>query len=379
VQQNESESMSSISQIVRDRDTVNALYLRGTLTPLNSAPGAETPKDLKLDAQGNHAIIILQTWPSGTEDGALSVIDVSHPSKPQVVGQTSIEQPREMAINNNFVYTAGGTAFRVVDISVRTNPQRVGSATAGNDLFSVDVDSAGSRAYCADNASSGGIVVFDVTTPSSPSSVTVNGDATGFNAGSVRLDEARNILFATDSSNNAIKAFDTQSGPPLNQLGNLSVSVPQDLVYLALDTANNLAFVGEFGTTDDDVIAMIDITDPSNMQEIDRFIVNPSVSDPSLQAIQVYDSKLYVSHAEGGSNETAFLSVLQYTRDGFGKPVRFFTGNVQDFAKVQIGRPGLGPIDGFDVRDNTIYAPLLNANDGRGALVIPQEIQLIKR
>jgi hypothetical protein len=265
------------------------------------------------------------------------------------------------------------------------NPQLVGcfGMPGPGEFFDVTVNTYGTRTYCADV--NNGIAAFDTTNKANPIQISTSSDATGFGAGKARLDRNRNILFATDFQNMALKAFDTQTNPPLSLIGSTTTPTPNQLVYLSLDQSNNIAFVAEFGGTKDTIIKMIDVSNPANMQEIDETRINPISSTASIQAIQTYNNKLYVSHAEGNNNQTAFLSIIPYAQKGFAPPLPVFSGNVPGYSKVQIAATGDGPIDGLAINDDILYLPLLNSDflrrDGtvdqdRGNLVIAQLINI---
>jgi len=358
--------------------SVDALQLRSSLTPIHSVE-VTRPRDIEIDSSGNYAVVVFN---SGVGNGGLSIIDISDPDTPQLVGDTLVGERTAIVINGDFAYTSGttptiggGGRLAIVDISDTTNPTVVGADIKGSQLFSLDVDNAATRAYCADTFDDG-VVLFDITDKTNPTPIPVDAAATGFGAGNARLDESRNILFVTDFENHKLKVFDTQSNPPLAFVGEVSLSLSTLPVYIAtLDPPQNLAFVSEF---EGEKIAIIDIADPVNMQEIDTLFVNAAASTAwQLEKIHADNGKLYVSYAEGGgplSSGDAFISVIPYTRNGFQELDRFFHDSVLEVPKVLVGQPNVGPIDGFTMRDGHIYATLLNANIQRGALVIIDEI-----
>jgi len=247
---------------VQDRallEEVNAFRMLSTLTPLHSDPIVKKPRDITIDGTGNHVIVVLQERPGGIENGGLSVIDVANPFQPMVIGETFVDQPTEVLAVGDFAFTCGvqpfaGTgALRIVDVSTLSNPTLVGSANVGGQLFALAVEPSGNRVYCAETGSLG-VVAFDTTNKTSPSAISVSSDASGFGAGQVRFDPNRNIVFATDFANRLLKAFDTQSSPPLQLIGQISLPSPQLLVYLTLDIEQHFAFVGEFGGAGDTLI-----------------------------------------------------------------------------------------------------------------------------
>lgn len=365
------------------RQSVDSLRLISSLVDLSAFSAVKKPKDIAIDDSGNFVALVFQEKIGPGQNGGFLMIDVSNPFQPNVVGETAVDQPREVVITGDYAFTVGTTPFtsngslRIVDISNVTDPVLVGSRNPGSQIFSVDTDLVGDRTFCADTST--GVFMFDTTDKSNPVPLSVSSDAQGFGAAHVRLDKNRDILFVTDFFNQELKAFDTTSSPPLSLIGSISLPVPLNLVYLTLDVNNNFAFVGEFGGGGDTEIKMVDISDPVDMRLIDVININTvSNNAPSLQGIQVHDGVLYVSHAEGSGSSRAYISMLRYTPDGFTRVTPFFTNNIQDFPKVQIGEIGDGPIDGMALSGDFLYLPLLNASGQNGNFVIVKHINLLK-
>jgi len=364
-------------------NTIAAIRLISDVTPLHSNPSIQEPKDVTLHGSGDYVVVGLQVGSSGSGlTGGLSVIDVTNVFQPSVVSELLVEKPIEVAINGDFVFISGSAddssddAFTIVDITNKAAPSIAGSTDPGAQLFAIAVESSGDRAYAADvDSSNPGVTRYDTSTKSSPTTMNTTSN---FDARSVRL-AIGGTVFVTDNTNKELKAFDA---PLNNQLGAISISVSggTNLGLLTLDTEKNLAFVGEsgpLGTTGDNTITMVDITDPANMQIMDTIDVNDVSTTPSLQAMQVHNGQLFVSHAEGSSNETAFVSIIPYKREKFLPPEPIFTGDVNNAPKVHIGSTGDGPVDGLALHNKSLFFPLLSANGQRGSLVVTEELDLI--
>lgn len=363
----------------QNTDIIHALRLFSETTPVDTNPDLRKANDVELDETGNFIIGVSEENPPGSEPGGLWIIDISDKLNPTLVSNIDLYWPYEVRIYKDFAFTPGNDGrFRIVNIANKAAPFISGGLTvSGNQqLFAIDINTDGTRAYCAGTSgSSVGVYEFDTTDKTNPSILNTSSD---FGAGSVRLDTKRNILFATEySTPKKLKAFDTTNN--LAFLGEVELTAPNLLVYLTLDIDRQRAFVGEFAGAGDTRIIMVDISDPSNMTVLDTFTIPSSDPNASLQAIRVYQGLLYVSFATGPSNGNAFLSIVSYGPQKFNDPRVFITEDRYLDQKIQIGDDGDGPIEGFRIKDDFLYLPLRRANSLQSKLTIAQRFDVLIR
>ncbi len=101
------------------------------------------------------------------EGSYLTIIDISNPAKPLVLGKTQPmpEIVQDIFVLDNFAYVAdGGSGLRVMNISNSTAPVEVGFYDTQGTALNVHV--VGNMAYVADWI--GGLRLLDVTNPSAP-------------------------------------------------------------------------------------------------------------------------------------------------------------------------------------------------------------------
>jgi hypothetical protein len=99
----------------------------------------------------------------------LHIINVADPSAPATVGFYDAPGSRDVAVAGNYGYVANGSeVLRVVDVSIPTTPTEVGFYKQTSTSAS-RVDVAGGYAYVA--AGDEGLRIVDVSTPSDPTEV----------------------------------------------------------------------------------------------------------------------------------------------------------------------------------------------------------------
>lgn len=112
--------------------------------------------------------------------GGLQVIDVRNPANPTLAGHYSVSNCafNDVAISGNNAYITDGYQglFQVVNISVPANPVLVGTGYTGyGDPLKVSIS--GNYAYVG--AGSGGVAVYDITSPTDPGLVAQYHGCTG--------------------------------------------------------------------------------------------------------------------------------------------------------------------------------------------------------
>jgi len=83
--------------------------------------------------QGNYAYI--------GEGARLTILNISDPHNPAVVGKTSLMQAvvRDVAVSGDYAYVADGSSLRVIDVSAPSNPTEAGYYDTPGDAYGVAV------------------------------------------------------------------------------------------------------------------------------------------------------------------------------------------------------------------------------------------------
>ncbi len=104
--------------------------------------------------------------PSSRRNHGLAVIDVSSPANPQVLSYAATQGvATDLAVSGNFVYVADEIGLRVFNVGNPSAPRLAGGLNLPGGRAS-GVDVSGTLAVVADSA--GGVIVIDVSAPSSP-------------------------------------------------------------------------------------------------------------------------------------------------------------------------------------------------------------------
>lgn len=229
--------------------------------------------------QGNYAYV--------GEGPSLTILDISAPASPTVVGKTPSlpDIVRGVAIAGNYAYVADGKhGLRVVDISIPAEPEEVGfSNTFG---YAEDVAVAGNYAYVAVG---GGLRVIDISTPTSPMEVgfcdtkgAIGVAVAGSYAYVANGDDLRIVDVSTPSSPKEVGAYDIPNNftRDVAVAGNyayvaayraglriLDISTPDHPweagSYNTPCLAEDVAVAGSYAyVADGDVLRVIDVSNP---------------------------------------------------------------------------------------------------------------------
>lgn len=300
---------------------------------------------------GNYAYGVSEESPSF---GGFWVIDISDENNPVVAGSDgSVFWGYELVVRGDYSFTAGNEGrFDIVDLADPTAAAvKISQLTIGDQLFAVDALADGSRAYVANSAGNQGIVAIDTSDKQNPS---VLGNYGGFNAGSVRIDESRNLGFVTDYPNKKLIAVDI-SNPTPTFLSEVSVTTSDFLVWLELDNERQIAYAGDyFGKK----VHVIDVSDANNVTKITEITVPGDIF-----SMKIDQGVLYVANTEGVSgNVVTYLDIYDIC----------MPQNPLHIRRWQANEPGDGSIDGFwvDSAKRRLYLPSRRANSESGRLDI---------
>lgn len=97
----------------------------------------------------------------------LRVVDITVPTRPQIVGSCALGiEAAALAATDRHVYVLDEPHLKVIDVSDPTRPHEVGACELGENLWSLAID--GARAYVTDVVS---LRVIDLTDPVAPAEV----------------------------------------------------------------------------------------------------------------------------------------------------------------------------------------------------------------
>lgn len=201
---------------------------------------------------------------SGGGNREIYIIDVSDPNNISEVGSIELgDDVNDIKIAGNYMYIAtDGTEFLIYDISSPTSPSSVGSydAPSGSDGEGVFVDDANDRAYLVTRSSSGSeFYIIDISSKSSPS--LIGSFDIGNHANNVWV--VCDLAFIANDQNSSVSItildISSEGSPVLygtydNSSDVYDLAVSADGAYLYAATTNNasefLALSGGGGSCD---------------------------------------------------------------------------------------------------------------------------------
>ncbi len=198
----------------------------GPVAAQGGGPPAFTPASIRFDdlvytvtVQGDRAYVGMET--------GMAILDVKHPTVPRTMGQ--VQAPAlGIAVNGDYAYAITSFEFEVVDVRNPYLPVKVAEKNFETVGSQYDVAVYGHYAYIGH---SNGLAAIDVSDPYSPT-LTSN---------------LRNILGTVAS----VEVMKDPSGET-------------ERIYAYLGTGWDRGFVGDFGGG----LRIVDVTDPSQMQEV---------------------------------------------------------------------------------------------------------------
>lgn len=211
-----------------------------------------------------------------------SVIDVSNPSTPLLVGKipflgifTGASDSRAIGISGRYVYIArGDSGFVIVDVADPANPSVAGSYDTPGSAKSVDVK--GKYLYVADDTS--GLEIFDVSDPTSP--LLVGSYNTSGNSLAVKVQD-RYAYVADSGGQLAVIDVSNPASPALMTTGGY-----QGYSVYDVQLSGKYAFIATGGG-----IAMMDISDPASIVSVAvETLTGANISQISVSGNYVYGS-----------------------------------------------------------------------------------------
>ncbi|WP_275519449.1 DUF4347 domain-containing protein [Trichormus sp. NMC-1] len=160
-------SLPYLSDIVFDADTLNTY--QGVFAP--TLVGSYDTNGYALDVEivGNYAYV-------ADANSGLSIINISNPSAPTLVGNYDTSYAMDVEIVGNYAYVADGdSGLSIINISNPAAPTLVGNYDTND--YAYDVQVVGKYAYVADGDS--GLSIINISNPAAPTLVG-NYDTNGY-------------------------------------------------------------------------------------------------------------------------------------------------------------------------------------------------------
>ncbi len=319
-------STAKIWQIDLDDPPVTEPYLVSSIAD-DASTYLNSPRSIKV--QGDYAYVVSNT------DDALTIIDVSDPTNPTIVGDlqdnTTLDGARYVEVVGDYAFISAISASRIVsvDISDKTNPFIVDSIVPSTfSLWDFNID--GNYLYIAPNTGAYCFVTLDISDPTNLNEISVLQDPNGkFCQGTIAIyvedgsaytngtsgvtgeyftvadvSDPFNPTFvgnmATDPTYSDMNCQDFHKAGDYvfctswkrNSVISIDVSNPQSPVVadefqdgILMDTAVYTEAVGHYtliGAYGSDYLTILDTSDPNNIQ------VAKSIQD-NLYLNQIYD------------------------------------------------------------------------------------------
>ena len=233
------------------------------------------PFQLKLDITNNRAFAVC-------EDDSVAVIDISNTSSPSVTGALAqehgmkycdIDPSRDLVFGSDFTNPGG---IRIYDVSTPASPSLSGSSTASFYNNSHGIANHRSKNYCFVAAPSY-VFSWNVSNASSPSIGHALNDSTNFDDSyAIKLDEANDVAFvARDYGITSVNISNAASMSVMDTATDGSSNTYNR--DLAIDLDAGIAFVA---SVSGNCLMVFDISDASNLSHISTFGTSSTLSAP---------------------------------------------------------------------------------------------------
>lgn len=230
------------------------------------------------DASGNHdanavavqgtvAYVVRENNNSDTE---LVAVDVSDPENPSELGALELgDAVKDIAVSGDYAYLASianGNEFMVIDIANPAAMFVAASLDLAKNADALSIEIYAHRAYVTRAGSSEPDVhIIDITTPTSPSEV--GNFQIGANVYASAFDPEHDLLFIGAATNNSLEfhSLDVSSEASPVELDGLGLVGNQNILDMALDLENGIAYVGRYYTMGSQNIFAVDVSNPYDL------------------------------------------------------------------------------------------------------------------
>lgn len=278
------------------------------------------PEDLFIE--GNYAYI------TSTYHNALEIVDISDPTTPTHVGSivddatTELNKPNGTAISGNHAFVVSDDGFEVIDISDPTTPTHVTGINFATEVLlylSREIKVVGDYAYIT--AIYGDVfIVMDISDPTAPSIVgTIADDATTILDAPSGFDIQGDYAYVTSIFEDGVQILDISDPTNPTAVG----SIVDDATMRLLD-ARTIVVEGDYayvGGNNDDGIQVLDISDPTN--PVHEFVIFNFATSNLDRPMQVAYSNGHLYVAANDSSALAIISSPQ----GYYSDTPYVTSN----------------------------------------------------
>lgn len=236
------------------------------------------PFQLKLDITANRAFVVC-------EDDSVAVVDISNTSSPSVTGALAqedsmkycdIDPTRDLVFGADFKNPGG---IRVYDVSTPSSPSLSGSFTDSAYNGSSGIANHRSRDYCFVVDGSSKLFAFNVGNASSPTlpSGGILTDSTNlYDAKAIKLDESNNVAYI--AKRNGLTTVNIANEASMSVMDTVADGVSNtDCRDIAIDLDAGIAFVP---TISGNGLMCFDISNPNSLSHISTFTSSSNFSAP---------------------------------------------------------------------------------------------------
>lgn len=241
---------------------IRAIDASNAAAPIEVAQLAD-PSGMPADGVvvGSKLYVVGSTWAEDSEEGSLTVVDVSNPAKPGILGSIANLPGKAVgvAVEGNLAYIATrGAGLRIVDVANPNAPIEVGAL---DDMVGSGISlAAGSHVAVSEGMMYGtnGVSLIDVSVPTAPARVARHDAPVASDLGL-----AGNILYVCDYDRGLV-AYDVADPSSPTWLGEAAGPPGSIFVDAALDGDRAYAIVREGGgSTRPAGLWVVDVADPS--------------------------------------------------------------------------------------------------------------------
>lgn len=266
---------------------------------------------------------------TGINTDSVAVVDITTPSSPTVAGSitnsTELDAPSGIEVDGNYAYVTStlGNQLTVLDISTATSPSIAATLTDASisDPNGVGLNKSSSTLYIA-NTGSDALTIVDVSTPSSPSVLGSVTDSTAMNGPrDVVLGPNGDYAFLTGETSDTVASVDVTNSTSPAVADYVTDSTALNRSW-GISQMSGKVYVGAPGT---DRISVLDVSSPTTISVIDS-MAPTGYSFPMFAATNASDSFVYSTSRDsdtfGSIAEPERVSSLSVS-DGQGNSVSF--------------------------------------------------------
>jgi hypothetical protein len=260
---------------------------------------------------------------------AIQTFDISDPTNMSLLGDVrgvaAMTKPFQLKLditNDRAFVVCEDDSVAVIDISNTSSPSVTGALAQEDSMKYCDIDPSRDLVFGADFKNPGGIRVYDVSTPASPSLSGSSTSATYNNLNGIANHRSRNLCFAV--LDDYLYAFNVSSAssPSLSGSGLSDGTNLNEAKAIKLDESNNVAFIAI-----NNGMTTVNIANTSSMSVLDSVTDGTSNGDCRDIAIDLDAGIAFVPTISGNglmcfdiSNSSSLSHISTFTDSNFSAP-----------------------------------------------------------